>query len=651
MCGIAGFAGFGSAQDLEAMTAALSHRGPDGSGLWIAPDAPVFLGHRRLSIVDLEGGAQPMWDATGDVGVTYNGEIYNHLELRRELEAAGHRFRTSHSDTEVLIHGYREWGESLPKRLNGMFAFAIFDRVRRRLFLARDRFGEKPLYVYRRPGRLAFASELSSLLCHADIAPDLDPRALQKLFAWGFVPTPNALYRHCRKVPGGTSLIYSIADDTLLEHRYWKFRLEPDPSLTDHDVPRLAEELKALFAQAVKRRLMSDVPLGLFLSGGIDSGGTLAAAAQTLPADRILTFTIGFNEESYDESPYARELAEHFGVRHHEQLLDLDKARELLPSVLLRLDEPLGDASIVPTFLLSRFARQSVKVALAGDGGDELFAGYDPFKALTPALIYARLVPKGLHRGLRRLADLIPLSTRNMSFDFKLRRTLAGLSWPAAYWNPVWLAPADPQTIREIFETPLSADELYEEALDLWGGSSGDLLDKTLEFYTNFYLQDDILAKVDRASMMVSLESRAVFLDNDLVEFCRRLPGRFKLRHGRRKWLLKQALRDWLPAKTIGRRKKGFGIPLAKWLRQWPPPVTPDGDDLLFKTQNLQQRWSRHAQGHTDDRLLLFTWLAFISHSGGRGSVARSNGHAPMPPAPAGAPRDGVHCGNPVGTG
>jgi asparagine synthase (glutamine-hydrolysing) len=640
MCGIAGFVGFGSAQDLEAMTDALSHRGPDGSGLWIAPDAPVFLGHRRLSIVDLQGGAQPMWDAAGEIGVVYNGEVYNHLELRRTLEAAGHHFRTSHSDTEVLIHGYREWGEDLPARLNGMFAFAIFDRVRRRLLLARDRFGEKPLYLYRRPGRLAFASELSSLLCHRGIAPELDPRAVQKLFAWGFVPTPNALYRHCRKIPGGTSLIYSLDDDRLAEHRYWKFRIEPDPSITDGDLPRLGEEFRALFAQSVKRRLMSDVPLGLFLSGGIDSGAVLAAAARTLPADRILTFTIGFDEPSYDESPYARELAVHFGVRHHEQLLDLEKSRELLPDVLRRLDEPLGDASILPTFMLSRFTRQHVTVALAGDGGDELFAGYDPFQALTPARIYARLVPKGLHRGLQRLADLVPLSTRNMSFDFKLRRSLAGLSWPAAYWNPVWLAPAGPQTIRDIFEAPLSADELYEEALDLWSGGSGDLLDKTLEFYTNFYLQDDILTKVDRASMMVSLESRAVFLDNDLVEFCRRLPGRFKLRNGRRKWLLKQALHDWLPEKTINRRKKGFGIPLAKWLRQWPEPVSPNGYGVHFKAHSLEKRWRRHAQGQSDERLLLFAWLALMYH--GSGATPRS-GDAAMPRAAADAPQGSVH--------
>jgi asparagine synthase (glutamine-hydrolysing) len=633
MCGIAGFIGFGSRRDLEAMTAALSHRGPDGSGLWVSAHVPVFLGHRRLSIVDLEGGAQPMWDAAGEIGVVYNGEIYNHIELRCTLEAAGHRFRTSHSDTEVLIHGYRQWGEDLPARLNGMFAFAIYDTVRRRLFLARDRFGEKPLYLYRQPGRIAFASELSALLCHTDIPRDLEPRAIQKLFAWGFVPTPNALYRHFRKVPGGTSLTYSLDDDSVRERRYWKFRIEPNRSLTDGDLPRLCEELRSLFAQSVKRRLMSDVPLGLFLSGGIDSGVVLAAATRTLPADRISTFTVGFNEPSFDESPFARELAEHFGVRHHLEMLDLENARKLLPEVLCRLDEPLGDASILPTYMLSRFTRRNVTVALSGDGGDELFAGYDPFKALTPAQIYARLVPKGMHRGLRRLTDLLPISTRNMSLDFKLRRSLTGLSWPDAYWNAVWLSPADPHLIGEIFKAPLTAEELYQEALDVWA-ESGDLLDKTLEFYTNFYLPDDILTKVDRASMMVSLESRAVFLDNDLVEFCRRLPGRFKLRNGKRKWLLKQAMREWLPGTTLARRKKGFGIPLAKWLRSW---TRPSDDEIsaaggpLFKPDAFAEHWGRHVRGKTDERLLLFTWLLFIYHAQNQGRQISGAGAEAVP--------------------
>ncbi len=620
MCGIAGFVGRGSAEDLEAMTGALAHRGPDGAGTWADTDARVFLGHRRLSIVDIAGGGQPMWDASGTIGVTYNGEIYNHLELRRSLEAAGHRFRTSHSDTEVLIHGYREWGEDLPSRLNGMFAFAIYDRTRRRLFLARDRFGEKPLYVFREPRRFAFASELSALVRHAGIPAAIEPRAVQKLFAWGFIPSPVTIYKNCRKIRPGSALTYEIDSDELRESRYWRFALEPDESLTDRDAPRLAEELRALFAQSVRRRLMSDVPLGLFLSGGVDSAAVLAAATKSVPAQQISTFTIGFSEPSYDEAPYARAIARHFGVQHHEEILNLDEARQLLPQVLRRLDEPIGDPSIIPTFMLSRFARRSVKVALSGDGGDELFAGYDPFQALTPARVYERLVPKGLHRGFQRLVDLLPHSNRNMSLDFKLRRTLAGLSWPRPYWNPVWLAPADPATITDICEQPLAADDLYEEALSAWSASTGDLLNKTLEFYTNFYLADNILTKVDRASMMVSLESRAVFLDSELAEFCRRLPGRFKYRRGARKWLLKRALTDWLPAETLARRKKGFGIPLADWLRRWPRPTSAEMARLEpyhIKREAFDLRWSGHAGGRSDERLLLFSLLSLLYHAEG----------------------------------
>ncbi len=618
MCGLAGFVGFGGRRDIEAMTSALAHRGPDGTGIWNCPKTNVFLGHLRLSIIDLAGGAQPMWDAAEEIGVVYNGEIYNHVELRRELEALGHKFKTSHSDTEVLIHGYRQWRQGLPERLNGMFAFAIFDRARRELFLARDRFGEKPLFIYRQPGRLAFASELSALLSHAEIPCTVNPSGVQKLFAWGFIPAPTTIYRNCRKIPAGSAVLYSLDDDALTERRYWKFAIDPDRSLGDADAPRLAEELRSLFTQAVKRRLMSDVPLGLFLSGGIDSGAVLAAATHVQPANQIATFTVGFTEPSFDESRHAVDLAAYFKVQNSLEILNLDQARGLLPEVLGRLDEPLGDASILPTYLLSRFTRRKVKVALSGDGGDELFAGYDPFKALTPARIYASLMPKGLHRGLRRLVDLLPVSHNNMSLDFKLRRSLNGLSWPEAYWNPIWLAPADPQTMREIFEEPLGAEELYEEALDAWAASKGDLVDKTLEFYTNFYLPDDILTKVDRASMMVSLELRAVFLDNDLVEFCRRLPNRFKLRNGTRKWLLKEAMRGWLPAATLDRPKKGFGIPLAKWLREWPesdsgakPHVNGDG----LKPRAIAERWKRHAGGDSDERLLLFTGLSYFYHT------------------------------------
>ena len=616
MCGLVGFVGTGTLTVLHDMMQAVAHRGPDGEGTWSDPGLRLFLGHKRLSIVDVAGGVQPMWDARGEIGVIFNGEIYNHLELRRELEAAGHVFRSSHSDTEVLVHGYRQWADGLPLRLNGMFAFAIVDLRAKRIFLARDRFGEKPLYYAQSQEAFVFGSEATALLVHPSISRELSPKAVQKYFAWGFLPAPNAFYRDLRKLPAGASLTYDIDKRSLGVKTYWRFRLDPDDRLGAGDEERLAEELRERLTAAVQRRFMSDAPLGIFLSGGIDSAAVLAAATRTQPSSSISTFTIGFTEASYDESTHARELAKALGSRHHEEILNLEKARDLLPSLLRQLDEPLGDPSILPTHLLSAFSVRHVKVALSGDGGDELFAGYDPFKALAPARLYSALVSRGVHRGVRKLAELLPRSTRNMSFDFKVRRTLLGLSWPAALWNPIWLSPADPDLIAEIFDAPLSAEELYEEALALWSTRTGDLIDRTLEFYTTFYLQDDILMKVDRASMLASLEARAVFLDNDLVDMCRRLPNRFKFRGGERKRLLRRALAGWLPDEVLQRRKKGFGIPLSRWLRDWPPPEPVDGtsSQVGLREHVLRERWNRHALGQIDERLLLFAWASASPH-------------------------------------
>jgi asparagine synthase (glutamine-hydrolysing) len=610
MCGIAGFIGKGDFSDLTAMTQALAHRGPDGDGHHVDKEEAVFLGHRRLAILDIAGGHQPMWNEDATVGVVYNGEIYNHAELRIELERKGHQFRSDHSDTEVLVHGYEEWGEGLPERLNGMFAFAVYDRIRHRLFLARDRFGEKPLYYAQRSGLFAFASELSALCRHRAIEPNIDLHAVQKLFAYGYVPAPRAFIENTRKLPAGHHLTLDLHRNEARIARYWRFALNPDNSLTQEHEQELVEELTHLLSEAVRRRTISDVPLGVFLSGGIDSGTVLSQLARHVPSASIKSFTIGFTEPSFDESPQARELATAFGTQHKEQLLDLDRARDLIPQVLGRLDEPLGDASILPTYLLSAFTRRDVTVALTGDGGDELFAGYDPFKALIPARLYARLVPKGVHRGLKRLADCLPISMRNMSFEFKLKRALAGVSHPASLWNPVWMAPANSIDIDALLETEVRVDELYEEAIELWENSeSTNDVDRTLEFFTNFYLQDDILAKVDRAAMMVSLETRAIFLDNDLVAFCQKLPHHFKVRRGERKYILRKAMARVLPASTLARRKKGFGIPLARWLMALGPVERSHISGVSSATAN--RWWEEQRSGRVDRRIALWTWLSF----------------------------------------
>ena len=613
MCGIAGFAGQGEYAHLVAMTRALAHRGPDDEQFFIDQELRVFLGFRRLAVIDLLGGAQPMWNGDRSIGVIFNGEIYNQRELRSTLEGKGYRFHTDHSDTEVLVHGYAEWGQELPVRLNGMFAFAILDRVRQWLFLSRDRFGEKPLYYSASSGSFVFASELTALIHHPKVDRTLDPRTLQKFFAYGYVPAPGALYRGTKKLPGGCNLTVDLRSGQTKVARYWRFAIEAEETAPPDRITPLADELRHLLDIAVARRLVSDVPLGVFLSGGLDSSAVLALASRHRPAGSLNTFTIGFKEPSFDESMYARGVAERIGTRHHERILSIDTARDAAPALLDRLGEPLGDASILPTWLLSAFARGSVKVALSGDGGDELFAGYDPFAALKPSQWYRRLVPHPVHLLLRRLVNGLPRSTANMSLDFRLRRAITGLSYPPNCWNPVWMAPLEPAILRAAFEEPLVVEDLYSEAIEAWDRSTArNFVDRTLEFFTNLYLQDNILTKTDRASMMVSLEARAVFLDNDVVEFCRHLPHGYKFRDGRRKFLLKKAMSGLVPESVLRRPKKGFGIPLATWLHQIPsdPPLRPvEGVRMPW----VSTCWRDFRVGRSDERLFLWSWLSLQS--------------------------------------
>jgi asparagine synthase (glutamine-hydrolysing) len=617
MCGLAGFVGAGTVADLRAMGAAIVHRGPDGEGMHVDPSSGVHLLQRRLAIVDIAGGDQPMWNETGDVAVIFNGEIYNQLELRAALTAKGHIFRSDHSDTEVLVHGYEEWGEELPARLNGMFAFAILDTRGKQLFFARDRFGKKPLYYYARPGLFAFASELTALLRHPGVERRIDRRSLQKLFAYGFIPSPRSLYEGIHRLPAGHQMLFTLdRPGEVKVRKYWEFAIEPTSDIPANPEAAWGEELRHLLAQAVRRRLMSDVPLGVFLSGGIDSSAILAFATPEFAPGEVQTFSIGFREPTFDESANARAVAARFGSRHHERILDIERAKELVPQVLRRLDEPFGDPSIVPTFQLCEFARREIKVALGGDGGDELFAGYDPFKALAVARWYHALVPARLKGGIRRLAECLPVSDANMSFDFRIKRGLRGASYPSRLWNPVWLGPLEAREISDLFQEPVAVEELYEEAIHAWESTSAvHVVDKTLEFYTRLYLQDDILAKADRASMMVSLEVRSPFLDQDVADFARRIPHEYKYRHGQTKYLLKAALRGVLPDEVLDRPKKGFGIPLTRWLRTWDDAGFARAGALVGNPSWTASTLAEHKEGKRDQRLALWCLLALEHHA------------------------------------
>ncbi len=611
MCGICGFTAGGNEKDIRAMTEAMTHRGPDGIGIF--QDGSLALGHRRLSIVDLSGGTQPMRDPASGMVIVYNGELYNHPEIRRELEKEGHTFQSSHSDTETVLHAFVQWGPDCFVRFNGMFALAIYDSRQEKLWLARDRFGEKPLFYSHTNKGFGFASEVGALELWPGFNHKKNEDNFQRFFAWNYMPGARTIYENCKSLPPASFLCLDLRNRSLFIKAYWNFSLEPDESLDNYSEEELAEELRRLLIQSVKRRLLADVPLGIFLSGGIDSSAVLGAAVQLKDPESIETFTIGFHEKSFDESDKASLVAKHFGVRNSIRYLSEDEMRSSISLVLSKMSEPFGDASLIPTWQLCKFAREYVKVALSGDGGDELFGGYDPLAAIYPSGLYRHYIPQWLHSLGRKILSLIPASDRNMSLEFKLKRVLRGLSWPESMQIPVWMSGLDPSEIRDFFRAPLSAEELYKDAVDLYNEFPHlSPLAHAFLFFTRIYLSDDILVKSDRASMMVSLETRAIFLDNDLVDFCRKLPLRFKYRSGQRKYLLKKAVEAWLPKSILNQPKKGFGIPLNLWLRSLPEP---DPDVPGLKKDIIKYCFDLHKKRRGDFRYFLWdlqclSWLA-----------------------------------------
>jgi asparagine synthase (glutamine-hydrolysing) len=613
MCGIAGFAGTGSIADLKRMNAAQASRGPDADTVYHDADHAVFLGHLRLSIIDIAGGAQPMWTSDGTLGIVFNGEIYNHAELRAELRGLGAAFVTDHSDTEVLLHAYRQWGDDFVGRLNGMWAFVIYDRRRRRLFASRDRFGKKPFYYTERAGLFAFASELTALAAHPMVSKVPSRTALRKYFAYGYIPAPHAYLEGVCKLPGGCSLEFDLERRQLKTWRYWEFKLEPVPAPGGNE-RQLGEQLRDLLATAVRRRLIADVPIGTFLSGGIDSSAVTVLASREIGIERLRTFSIGFEEASFDESAYAGQVAKLIGSVHHHRVFSHSAALEALPSVVDRLDEPMGDSSILPTWFLCKHARDHVTVALGGDGADELFAGYDPFIALRWAELYQRCIPRPVHRSIALMAGRLPVSHANMSLDFRLKRTLRGLDYRPALWCPVWMAPLGPDEVADLMGEPADVEELYSEAIEAWDRCGPtDAASRVLEFYTKLYLQDDILAKVDRASMAHSLEVRAPFLDIDLVDFVRKLPIECKLRGGRTKALLKSAFAPLLPRAILERPKKGFGVPVGSWFKSGTLPL-PSRLPAGLDGRLLESKGRQHLAGTSDERS--FLWNAYLLSKG-----------------------------------
>ncbi len=616
MCGIAGFVNrdgaAASREVLARMTATLAHRGPDGDGLYV--DGPVALGHRRLSIIDLAGGAQPMANEDGSVWVSYNGELYNEPTLRAGLRARGHVYRTA-SDTESLVHLYDEHGVDFVRHLNGMFALALWDAHRARLVLARDRMGQKPLYYAETTGGgLVFGSEPKALLRHPDVPRRLDAAGLARYLFYEYVPAPHSIWEDVRKLPRACVLVWEAGRATVT--RYWS---PPLPAADCAPFEPSAERFWGEFREAVARHRRSDVPLGVFLSGGIDSSSVAAALAELVPARNVKTFSIGFEDPSFDESAQARAVARHLGTDHHERIFSAETVYDLLPEVAGWLDEPFGDASILPTLLLSRFARTEVKVALGGDGADELLAGYPTFAAERVAVLFRRL-PAPARALAGAAVGWLPVDHGNLSFDFKLKQFLRGAAEPTPLAHQRWLGSYSGPEIARVLVSGSACDveaEHLRRAEGLPPGADDDLT-RSLLLYQDTYLPEDILTKVDRAGMACGLEVRAPFLDARLVDMIEALPAGYKYGRGRTKRLLKRAASGRLPAATLSRPKKGFGIPVACWLRG---PLLPllanllDRDRLkrqgLFRPDEVHRRVLEHQAGLRDHRKPLWTLLMF----------------------------------------
>ncbi|MCJ7664701.1 MAG: asparagine synthase (glutamine-hydrolyzing) [Desulfobacterales bacterium] len=548
---------------LKKMTTTLQHRGPDDDGYYT--NDGIALGHRRLSIIDLDTGKQPIHNEDKTVYVVFNGEIYNFPELKKGLEERGHRFYTK-TDTEVLVHLYEEREERCVENLTGMFAFAIWDGKKRKLLLARDRIGIKPLFYAYNGKAFAFASEPKALLQLPWVEGRLDPHGLSHYLTYDFIPAPFCIYEDIRKVPPGYQVIYQ--DDDLRCERYWDLDLT-DRFNGDLDEKELCELIWGKFCQVVKAHMISDVPLGVLLSGGIDSTSVLAALRHE-GVDDVKTFSIGFDDFSFDESRYFRRAAAFFETEHHEEVLAPQKLIEIIPEVASILDEPLADASIMPTYLLSRFTKGYVKVALGGDGGDELFAGYPTYQAFLLARYYEKL--PGVMRSLTEaVLKRLPVSFKNMSLDFRAKKFIHGIPYPPVERHYVWMGTFSSDEKEELLAPSMKRrlenyDSFHVLHDYLKNRSFSSELGMLLYLDTKLYLQDGVLAKVDRASMAHGLEVRVPFLDHHFVELVTGLPEGLKLKGFTTKYLWKKAIRGRIPDEIGKRGKKGFGIPIAKWL-------------------------------------------------------------------------------------
>jgi asparagine synthase (glutamine-hydrolysing) len=597
--------------------------------LWL--DDTVALGMRRLSIIDLHTGDQPVFSEDKAVIVMMNGELYNYREVREDLERKGHKFVTK-SDTEILPHLYQEYGEDLLDHVNGMFAFSLWDTRKKKLIIARDRFGEKPLYYSVFDGKLLWASEPKAILAHPSVKPELNLDALRQYLSYDYVPAPHSIYKGISKLPAAHVMV--VENGEVRTRRYWNMcwsgsggSLDANgsspakPQSRKGSLKERSNELRELLSDAVRMRLVADVPLGVLLSGGIDSS-TVAAFAMRHATETVKTFSIGFTEDSFDESKYARQVAKHLGTDHHEEILSVSKAAELIEDIGTWLDEPLSDGSLIPTYLLSRFVRKHVTVALGGDGGDELFAGYPMYYGHKVADLYKK-VPGFVRSGMIEPAvRMLPVSTKNLSFEYRAKRFVRSSTYDTITRHHSWFGSFTLDEQKHLLTDDVlsqSNGDIYADARELLKLCDATNEIEQMQFLDiNFYMAEDILTKVDRAAMSVSLETRAPFLDPRVGEFAASLPLEYKLRGSEGKFILKRAVEGLLPVDILYRPKKGFGIPIAAWLNGQLNPLMHDlldkkrlDEQGLFNSGYVQTLITEHENGTASHHKQLWTLLVF----------------------------------------
>jgi asparagine synthase (glutamine-hydrolysing) len=657
MCGITGWINLDTNKPnqnaeavLHSMCEMIVHRGPDSEGLWI--DDRAALGMRRLSIIDLKTGDQPVFNCDRSVIVMMNGELYNYREVRSDLEKRGHKF-TTHSDTEILPHLYEEYGEAMLEHVNGMYAFSLWDTRRKKLIIARDRFGEKPLYYGVFDGKLIWASEPKALLAHPSVKTEIDLNALRHYVSFDYVPAPMSIYKGIHKLPAAHVLI--VENGEIRTRRYWDISWNAESGLatqsqngvvkqTVFDRPSRPDtagltttagserskaaslteasgELRDLLSDSVRLRLVSDVPLGILLSGGIDSS-TVAAFATQHATERVKTFSIGFEEDSFDESKYARQVAKHLDTEHYEDKLSATTAGDLISEIGTWLDEPISDGSLIPTFLLARFVRKHVTVALGGDGGDELFAGYPMYYAHGVAAKY-NAIPALIRSALiEPIVRALPVSTSNLSFDYKAKRFVRAAKFDDVARHHSWFGSFSTDLHEKLFTRDVlesTENDIYRGVRDLLDASDAKSVLERMQYADiNYYLAEDILTKVDRAAMAVSLETRAPFLDPRVAQFAASIPIEYKLKGKIGKVILKEAMKDLLPREILHRPKKGFGIPIAEWLKGRLNPLMHEmlapgrlKSQGLFEIEYVQRLIREHETGSASHHKELWTLLVF----------------------------------------